>query len=180
MNVTRIEKVYVASETLDKSQETEQEPFAPASWPEPLAEPAFHGLAGEIVRAIEPHTEADLAALLIQFLVGFGNLVGRGPYTAVEADRHYANLFAALVGVTAKGRKGTAWGHVRRVLENIDPQWASGRIQGGLSSGEGLIWGVRDKIEKQEAIRKKGRVVGLPDNCRKSRRLRQEALGNRD
>jgi hypothetical protein len=30
-------------------------------WPEPLGEAAFHGLAGDIVRVIEPHTEADRA-----------------------------------------------------------------------------------------------------------------------
>lgn len=33
------------------------------------------------------------------------------------------------------------------------------KIVGGLSSGEGLIWGVRDPIEKQEAIREKKRIV---------------------
>jgi hypothetical protein len=33
-------------------------------WPKPLAAEAFHGPAGEIVRAIDPHTEADLAGLL--------------------------------------------------------------------------------------------------------------------
>src|SRR5439155_19257907 len=27
-------------------------------WPEPIAPAAFHGLAGEVVRLIEPHTEA--------------------------------------------------------------------------------------------------------------------------
>ncbi len=28
-------------------------------WPQPLAEEAFYGLTGDIVRTIEPHTEAD-------------------------------------------------------------------------------------------------------------------------
>ena len=31
----------------------------PRSWPEPIAEEAYHGITGEIVRAIEPDTEAD-------------------------------------------------------------------------------------------------------------------------
>jgi hypothetical protein len=96
---------------------------------------------------------------LIQLLVGFGNLVGRGPYTAVEADRHGVNLFAALVGVSSKGRKGTSWGQIRRVLEGVDPEWARKRVQSGLSSGEGLIWSVRDQIEKQQAVKERGRVV---------------------
>src|SRR5215472_11202690 len=50
-------------------------------WPAPLAAQAFYGVAGEIVRCIEPHTEADPAALLFQFLCVFGNLVGRSPNT---------------------------------------------------------------------------------------------------
>src|SRR5438128_2157582 len=50
--------------------------FAPA--PEPLRAAAFHGLAGEFVRAVDPHTEADPAAMLTQFLAAFGNACGRG------------------------------------------------------------------------------------------------------
>ena len=139
----------------------EERPAEPKrQWPKPLADQAFHGIAGEIVRAIEPHTEADPAALLFQFLGGFGNLVGRCPHTVADASRHGCNLFTAIVGVSSKGRKGTAWNHVRRVLEAIDPEWAGQRIQGGLSSGEGLIWGVHDPIEKQEAVREGKQISG--------------------
>src|SRR5712671_70478 len=69
-------------------------------WPDPLPSEAYHGLAGEIVRAIEPHTEADPAALLLQLLAGFGSIVGRKPHFRAEADRHYLNLFVVLVGTT--------------------------------------------------------------------------------
>jgi len=148
-----------------QSIETGSAPIEPEAnstrqWPKAPAHQAFHGIAGEIVREIEPHTEADPAALLFQFLTGFGNLVGREPHTVADASRHGCNLFTAIVGVSSKGRKGTAWNHARRVLEAIDPLWAGERIQGGLSSGEGLIWGVRDPIEKQEAIREKKTIVG--------------------
>jgi len=54
-----------------------------------------------------------------------------------EADRHRLNLFACLVGVTAKGCKGTSWGHVRRIFEATDPEWVKEDIASGLSSGEG-------------------------------------------
>lgn len=110
--------------------------------------------------------------MLIQLLVGFGNLVGRGPHTMVEADRHGVNLFTALVGVSSKGRKGTSWSHVRRVLETVDAEWVRGRVQSGLSSGEGLIWSVRDQITKQHPVKEDGRVIdyqvviedpGIPD-----------------
>jgi hypothetical protein len=36
-----------------------------------LGDDAYHGIAGELVRAIEPTTEADPAAILLQFLAAF-------------------------------------------------------------------------------------------------------------
>jgi hypothetical protein len=114
-----------------------------SQWPFPPSDDAYHGLLGEIVSLIDPHTESDPVAVLTQLLVAFGNAVGRSPYVAVEADRHYSNLFAVLVGNTAKARKGTSWGHARRVLCAADPGWES-QIKGGLSSGEGLIAQVAD------------------------------------
>jgi hypothetical protein len=59
-------------------------------WPDPPAAEAFYGLAGRIVRAIEPASEADPAALLVQTLVAFGNVIGRGAYFEVEADTSIA------------------------------------------------------------------------------------------
>ncbi len=130
--------------------EPEPPPIGPA-WPDPPEAPAFDGLAGEIIRAIEPHTEADPVAILVQLLIGFGNLIGRSAYFAVEADRHHANEFAALVGDTAKGRKGTSWGHARRLLEATDPTWTADRVMTGLSTGEGLIHAVRDPVTQARA-----------------------------
>ncbi len=138
-------------------------PIKARSWPAPPEEAAYAGLAGEIVRAIEPHTESDPVAILVQLLLGFGNLIGRSAHFAVEADRHFANEFAALVGDTAKGRKGTSWGHARRSLEAVDPAWAAGRMLGGLSTGEGLIHAVRDAATKREPIRDGKRIVGYQD-----------------
>lgn len=128
-------------------------------WPDPPADEAFQGLAGDIVRAIEPHSEADPVALLVQTLVACGNVMGRGPYFEAEADRHGCNLFMVLVGATAKGRKGTSWGHILRLFRMVDPDWAGTRILSGLSSGEGLIWAVRDPIERQDPIKEHGRVT---------------------
>jgi hypothetical protein len=118
-------------------------------WPTPPDPVAYHGLAGDIVGAIEPHTEADPVALLVQLLVAFGSVVGRRPHCRAEADRHGVNLYAALVGTSAKGRKGTSWGHIRRIVDYVDPDWRD-RVQAGLSSGEGLIHAVRDAVVKGE------------------------------
>lgn len=117
-------------------------------WPEPLADEAFYGLTGDVVQAIEPHSEADAAALLIQFLVVFGSVVGRAPHFTAEADRHGCNLYTVLVGETAKGRKGSSLGHVERFFREVDEGWWEACIKGGLASGEGLAWSIRDEIRE--------------------------------
>jgi hypothetical protein len=118
----------------------------PDGWPAALRREAFHGLAGEIVAAIEPHSEADPAALLLQLLVVAGNIIGRGPHFTVEADDHHPNLYLCLVGETSKGRKGSSYGHIERIGKAADTIWAD-RIESGLTSGEGLIWSVRDPVD---------------------------------
>lgn len=132
------------------------------SLPEPAGPEAFHGLAGEVVRVIGPQSEADPMALLVQLLAALGNVVGRGAHFRAEADVHYLKLFIVLVGETSKGRKGTSWGHVKRLLVMVDPTW-SPRLQSGLSSGEGLIWQVRDPICKKQPVKQKGKVVDYQD-----------------
>ena len=121
-----------------------------AIWPDPISEDAFHGLVGEVVRALEPHSEADPAALLIQFLVAVGNVIDRSPHFRAEADRHALNLFTVLVGETSKARKGSSWTHIFRLVSSIDQDWGDWSIQTGLSSGEGLIHAVRDPTEKDD------------------------------
>ena len=113
-----------------------------------MSEKAYHGLAGDVVRAIGPHSEADPVALLIQFLVCAGNVIGSCPYYQVESDHHHANLFVALVGNTAKGRKGTSMGRICAIIKLADEQWHGDRTKGGLSSGEGLIHQVRDEVTR--------------------------------
>jgi hypothetical protein len=121
-------------------------------WPAPLRAEAFRGLAGQVIKLIAPHSEADPAALLVQFLVAFGNAIGRGPFFEVEGDRHATNLFAVMVGETAKARKGTSWSRIRRLFTLAEETWVTSRVASGLSSGEGLIWAVRDPIERQGRI----------------------------
>ena len=126
---------------------------APEGWPAPPEPAAYHGLAGEIVNTIAPHTEADPVAILSQLLVAFGAATGRGTWFQIEATRHHPNQFLVLVGDSARARKGSSWDHVHRLITGADPT-ISGRILTGLSSGEGLIWSVRDPT---------GQDPGTPD-----------------
>jgi hypothetical protein len=112
-----------------------------------------------VVAAFDPHTESDPIGLLVQFLVMFGSLAGRGPRYHVEATPHHVNEFAVLVGRSSMGRKGTDAGRVKALLKEVDPGWASGRLRSGLSTGEGLIGMVRDPLYEKQPIKSKGRVV---------------------
>jgi hypothetical protein len=119
----------------------------PPPWPDPPGAEAFHGLAGDTVREIEPHSEAAPVALLVQLLTAFGNRIGRTAHFKAEGDTHYLNLFVVLVGRTAFGRKGSSWGRVRQVLEQVEPEWLAKRVQGGLASGEGMVYAIRDEVK---------------------------------
>jgi hypothetical protein len=132
----------------------------PPGWPDPLRKEALYGLAGDFVKLVEPHTEADPVALLTQFLTAFGNIIGNEAYFQVEANIHHLKLFVCLVGETSKARKGTSYGHVRNIYHAIDSDWAKDRIMSGLVSGEGLIWQVRNPIIKLEPVKEKGRLTG--------------------
>jgi hypothetical protein len=120
---------------------------------------AFYGLAGEIVRTIAPHSEADPIALLVQFLASFGSVIGGGPYYQVEADQHHPNIFGVLVGTSSKARKGTSAGRIRSVLRGVDDRWVEERVKGGLSSGEGLIAAVSDEIRRYDSKTRQFEVV---------------------
>ena len=130
----------------------------PPQWPK-LDPAALHGLLGDIVCTLEPATEADPVGVLLSTMVAVGNVVGRGPFYPIEGDHHHANLFAVLVGESSRGRKGTSWGRTLSLFGDADPAWKQGCITTGLSSGEGLIWSVRDPIEVLEPVKEKGRIV---------------------
>ena len=117
---------------------------AQPDWPAPLNEAAYHGPAGEFVKLVEPHTEADAAALLLQLLIGFGNLCGPALFRFAGATPHHLNEYAVIVGDTSRARKGTSWAEVERFLGKVDQGWSEHCVTSGLSTGEGLIWHVRD------------------------------------
>jgi len=131
-------------------------------YPKPIDNKAYYGLAGDIVRLIEPHSEADPVALLTNFLTCFGNIVGYKPHFEIGADKHSLKIFTVLVGETSKSRKGHSFVFINLIFKTIDEDWEA-RKQSGLSSGEGLIWAVRDQITKKRPIKEKGRVVDYED-----------------
>ena len=112
--------------------------------PTPMDKAAYHGITGQIVDIITgAGTEACPESLAVQFLVGFGNQVGRKPYRH-QAAIHHLNEFVVLVGESGSGCKGTAWNAIYDLLAAIDPLWINQRVQDGLQSGEAIIDKLRD------------------------------------
>jgi hypothetical protein len=155
----------------EKKPEPEPEPESvpkqsPPEEPWPvLREEAMYGLAGDVVRAYDPHTESDPVALLIQLLAYFGNIVGRGSCLYRGKEKFYTNLFALLVGRSSKSRKGTSANLIRGFMSTAagtDP-WATECISPGLSTGEGLIWAVRDPIYKMKGGKQVEEDPGVSD-----------------
>lgn len=119
----------------------------------------MHGLAGDIVKAIDPWTEADPVAVLLNVLTAFGNCINSTAHAKVQHDTHPARLFVVQVGDTSKGRKGTGWSIPRYLFSLCDLDWIKSCIKSGLSSAEGLIYHVRDALYKKQPVKEKGRVV---------------------
>jgi hypothetical protein len=115
---------------------------------EPQLDPlALHGLAGQIVRKLQPLTEASASAMLITLLSAFASMVGRGAYVRVGSERHYPIIFAVVIGSSAKARKGTSLAAVRPILHaGDDPElrFMQTRLRKGFQSGEALIQAAYD------------------------------------
>jgi hypothetical protein len=138
----------------EKSGETSltENPFEPPIF----SNNSLHGLIGEVVEIIGPHTEAHPAALLFQLLAAIGNMLGRGAATLGGNSTHRANLFVAIVGRSSKARKGTSWSACEPFLRCVDPEWLEGNvIHQALSTGQGLVHAVRDPVN--------GEDPGVPD-----------------
>ena len=104
-----------------------------------LDDAALYGLAGDVVRTLAPHTEADPAALLVHYDVMFGNAVGAGPHVKLGPTAHPARLHALIVGDAADARKGTAGDHIEEIFRRAEPDWYETRIARGVQSSEALI-----------------------------------------
>lgn len=126
------------------------------SWPV-LDPAALHGIAGEVVALLEPHTEADPVALLVSFLSEAGTMLNRGPHLYLDGVFHPLLFWAVLVGNSSKSRKGTAGKRIEALMGQADAAWTRGERKGTLSSGEGLAYAVCDPEYREKEV--KGKTV---------------------
>jgi hypothetical protein len=110
-----------------------------------LSPVALYGLAGDIIKKLEPHTEAHPAGLLVELLVSLGNVMGRTAYYQTEDTRHYTNEFMVKVGESSRARKGTGKNRIRAILKEVDFEWVLNCCESGIGSGEVIIYRMRDK-----------------------------------
>ncbi len=158
-------KLIIAQQTYHRKRDLED-----PEWPT-LGPEALYGLPGDVVNTILPHTEADPAALLVQLLTAFGNIVGRGPYFEVEGSKHFTKLFSTLVGDSSKSRKGTSWSRIEQVLRYAVPDWLSDNISNGIGSGPVVVHLVRDPCFKKD---ENGETVIADPGVKDKRLLIQE------
>lgn len=130
------------------SQGEFESPVEVEPWPQ-LSLDALPGWIGEFVHLACEHSEADPAAVLITALCRFAAEIGSSPYVAVGDAKHRGRTNAVIVGASSKARKGTSGKPVERLFSEI-PTGAR-CSPGPLSSGEGLIYAVRDETREFNA-----------------------------
>ena len=113
----------IALYTSEESEKSELNPLISLSShlsPEPhapkLLKQALHGPIGDIVDKVAPLTEAHPAPILLEIIIGVGNIIGNKPFTMAQCTKHHTNLFGVVVGDSSTGRKGTAWGVSKSIL----------------------------------------------------------------
>lgn len=132
--------------------------WAPSVSPWPtLSLDALPGFIGEFVALATRNSEADPAAVLTTALVRFSaELIS--PYIEVGDTVHKARLFAAVVGASSKSRKGTSAAPVKKLFtfDESSGYTPAACHPGPMSSGEGLVYAVRDEVLKWAVDRQTG------------------------
>jgi putative DNA primase/helicase len=141
----------------------------------PLAPPimpfsAFPGLIGDIVTVATQNSEAHPVAVAANVLALFCSAIGRVAYQRIGDATIHARPFFLVVGKSGKARKGTAEHTAREIFRRADIVLRARnnskdklRVHtGGLSTGEGIGYAIRDPREPDEKTGKGG-DVGVED-----------------
>lgn len=136
---------------VDESEPEPDETVDP--WPED-DNAMYHGPLREYLLLVDPVCEADLVGVLLQSLIVFGNMIGRGPRVHYSNfGSQHTNLNCVLVGGTSSGRKGVSWYFARKLFEAVDPYYCKENLKSGVCSGQGLGYHLRDAVEKKKIER---------------------------
>lgn len=130
---------------------------------DPLAPPVmdkagFPGLLADIVEAATATSEAHPVAVAANVLAMFSCMAGRGPHQWIGDAVVWPRVFLLIVGKSGKARKGTAEHTPLRIFRAADEiirqrRNIGDRLRihaGGLSTGEGIVYAIRDADEAKE------------------------------
>ncbi|MEU5299698.1 DUF3987 domain-containing protein [Streptomyces noursei] len=118
-----------------------------------LDKKAWHGIAGEILEYVSPDTEADPAGILATLMSSFSCMVGHDRIVHGPVKQR-VNVWTILIGDTGEGRKGTATDRALEILHKVNSSFFKNNTTTSLSSGEGLIYSVRDGMDEDEIARR--------------------------
>ncbi|MCC7101250.1 MAG: DUF3987 domain-containing protein [Rubrivivax sp.] len=146
----------------------------PAEDGAPLAPPTmrpegFPELLRAIVDAATASSEAHPVAVAANVIAWFGAAVGRVSFQRIGDQKIHCRPFFLVVGKSGKARKGTAEVTARQVFRRADAMLRHNQgttcvlrfHDGGLSTGEGLAWAIRDEVEADD--KGKGGDKGVSD-----------------
>jgi hypothetical protein len=106
-----------------------------------LSPEALPGWIGNFVTIVCRDSEAHPAAVLITVLLRFAAEC-KGPYVLIGEAKQWARTFGVVVGNSSRSRKGTSSKSVMKLFSKLKD--AARFSPGPLSTGEGLIYAVRD------------------------------------
>ena len=106
------------------------------------------GNAGRIALLASHGTEIDPHAVIFSLLSVAGGVIGPDIHLYVGEARHYCRLFCVLAGASSRGRKGSSLAPILSIFKEIVPEFPEIWTSGPLSSGEGLLWRIRDASEE--------------------------------
>ena len=99
---------------------------------------------GRTVKRLEPYSEANSLALLVQLMAVFVNVVGRNTYWCLSSVPKRLRIFALIIGPSAAGGKGTSYSLISYIMKKVAPDWHDNCRGSGVSSGEGIIHKIKD------------------------------------
>lgn len=136
------------------------DPDAPRGHLDPLAPPimapeGLPPLLREIVETATATSEAHPVAVAFNVMAMFSCMIGRGPHQWIGDTVIHARPFGLVVGKSGKARKGTAEHTPMRIFRAADELLRQRRKTGdrlrihagGLSTGEGIVYAIRDARE---------------------------------
>jgi putative DNA primase/helicase len=147
------------------AEEEHSAPLGPPRMPEAGFPPLIH----DIVQVACSSSEAHPVAVAANVLSYFSATIGRALFQSIGDSVIHCRPFPLIVGKSGKARKGTAESTVRKIFKRADVLLSKRRgveerlhwHTGGLSTGEGIAWTIRDPVEPDE--KGKGGDPGVSD-----------------